>query len=97
MPDALSLTSLLEGNGITADVENELSALYVAGLPIGAIPFVVTIPAEYTSDAEMIVKEALKPKTRSVAADRRMRRLWMLAIVVMLLPVIEAVIFALLW
>jgi RsiW-degrading membrane proteinase PrsW (M82 family) len=81
--EALTVTSLLEGQGISARIDNEHSAMLVFGLSTSANPYVVSVPSPDAADAAAILKEAEESRPRSRRSDRLMRRLWMIAIVLM--------------
>lgn len=87
--DAVLMTSLLEDNGIEAEVENQRSGFYVIGFPTSAMPIVLTVPATETSDAVEIIKQLLKTRSLPPGHHPITRRMWLLAIAIMTVPLVD--------
>ena len=86
LPDALLTASLLEGNGIEAEVHNERSGLYVIGFPTSATPITIAVPSADSDVAEGIIREAKKSRFPSPAAGADSRRKWLAVIALLLVP-----------
>ena len=93
--DAHSIAVLLRGHGIDAWIDNELSAA-LEGIPIGAIPYVISVPAGQISEAGEIVRDALTVKSRRKKRGRSKRTVWILVAAWMIIPSIAGVLLYLL-
>src|SRR5258708_7524791 len=66
--DAMLVTSLLEGNGISANLDNQNAAQWLIGMPTPAIPLVVSVATADAEDAKSILSEAIHPPLQGAAS-----------------------------
>lgn len=93
--DAHSITNLLRGHGIDAWIDNECSAV-MGEFPIGAIPYIICVPAGQDSEAGEIVTEALRVMAKAGKRRPKKRAMWFLLAAYVILPSIAGLVLYLL-
>jgi len=91
--DAMLVTSLLEGNGISANLDNQHATQWLIGMPTPAIPLVVSVAATDADDAKSILAEAIHAPLKGQAVPKTTHRMWLVAIALLVPGMVDGTAF----
>ncbi|HTF56741.1 MAG TPA: PrsW family glutamic-type intramembrane protease, partial [Planctomycetota bacterium] len=87
--EAILVTSLLEGNGTPASIDNQNATQWLIGMPTPAIPLVVSVATPDADDAKSIVSEAIRARPRDAGLPKGTNRRWLIALALLVPAMVD--------